>query len=174
MQDHAGKRHRPQSKAPGWQRVLGTLLASILIFCAAFPVWAESIDHVVFVSIDGLRGDLLRDLINNDPLAYPNFKRLVNEGASTFNARSDYDYTETLQNHATLATGRGVTGPTGHNWTGSSDPSSSQTVPTNKSPCVSSVGDVAHDNRLSTSLYAGKGKLVGLLACAGRKRPTRS
>ena len=63
------------------------------------PARADDIDFVIQLSVDGLRGDLLEDLIDNDITGdYANFKRFVDEGATTFNARTDFTQTNTLPN----------------------------------------------------------------------------
>lgn len=130
---------------------------------------AVAVDHVIHVSVDGLRGDLLHDRIGNSPSLYPNFARLVNEGASTFNARTDYGDTNTIPNHTSMLTARPVFQPNGapdtthHGYSNNSNPEASVTLHNSGNPNVdyiASVFDVVHDNGLSTALYASKGKFV--------------
>jgi len=131
--------------------VLGLACLSCLVSLAAADA-----DYVIHVSIDGLGSSYLQALDNANQV--PNIRRLMTQGASTLNARTDYDVTVTLPSHVTMITGRGVQGVTGHNWTSNSDPAPGQTIHSNKGSYVSSVLDVAHDNSLQTGLYAGKSK----------------
>jgi hypothetical protein len=117
---------------------------------------AES-DFVIEITVDGLGSSYLQALIAGNQL--PNFQRLQNEGVSTTNARCDYDISVTLPNHTSIVTGRGVAGPTGHNWGSNSDPPPGVTIHSNKGSYVASIFDVAHDNGLSTAVYTGKSKL---------------
>ena len=126
---------------------------------------ASGVSHVIHISIDGLRGDLLESYINTSPLDYPNFKRFVDEGATTFNARTDYSNTETLPNHTSMLTGRPVDQPSGtpntthHGYVDNGVPPPSATLHNSGNPNLSYVAstfDVVHDNGLSTALYASK------------------
>jgi hypothetical protein len=144
--------------------------ALLLLALLAFVRPATAAEYVIHVSVDGLNASELEALIDADTLGkFDNFKRLVDEGASTFNARSDYDYTETLPNHTSIATGRPVLKPASaatnvqHNYTSNGEPGSNTVH--NQHPdwpgvYVASVFDVAHDNGLSTALYASKSKFV--------------
>ncbi|MEX0938203.1 MAG: alkaline phosphatase family protein [Pirellulales bacterium] len=124
------------------------------------------VDHVIQISIDGLRSDLLENLVNSNPSQYSNFLRLENEASFTFNARTDYTHSITLPNHTSMLTGRPVLNPagqpntTGHQWTTNSDPSPSQTLHNNNPfvSYISSTFDVAHDAGLLTRHYANKTK----------------
>ena len=118
-------------------------------------IWPE-VQYVIHISVDGGGSSYIQTLINSNAL--PNFNRLVTGGASTFNARDDYDYTVTLPNHVTQVTGRGVEGVDGHNWTDNEDPEADQTIHGNKGSYVAGVFDVAHDNGLRTGMYASKTK----------------
>jgi len=121
------------------------------------PARGENPNYVIQISVDGLGSNYLRTLLDHD-LA-PNFQYLIDHGASTLNARSDYDITVTLPNHVTMATARPVMGTDGHNWSENTDPSTGQTIHTNKGSYVASVFDVAHDNGMRTGLFVGKSKL---------------
>ncbi len=127
------------------------------------------VNHVIHISVDGLRGDFLETRVNNSPLLYPNFKRFVDEGATTYNARTDYTHTNTIPNHTSMLTGRPVSQPAGlpdtthHGYTLNSNPSSTATLHNAGNPNLSyvdSVFGVAHDNGLSTALYASKSKFI--------------
>ena len=98
-----------------------------------------------------------------------NFRRFVDEGATTFNARTDYTHTITLPNHTSMLAGRPVLQPATqpntvhHGYTANGDPGPGVTLHNSGNPnlsYVASVFDVAHDAGLSTALYASKSKFV--------------
>jgi hypothetical protein len=117
--------------------------------------------YVVHISVDGMGYTYAQDLMNaNDPLRpVANLERLQTLGVWTNNARDDYDYTETLQNHTTQITARGAAGADGHGIvTNPSTIPAGFTIESNKGSYVASVFDVVHDNGLGTQLIAGKPK----------------
>ncbi|MDP7062407.1 MAG: alkaline phosphatase family protein [Planctomycetota bacterium] len=93
----------------------------ILSFAQAMPAQAEpaeaaaagTYDHVILISVDGLRSDALLVEKSHE---LPSFQRLAEQGASTLNARTDSVYTYTLPNHVGMLSGRIATGPDGHGW----------------------------------------------------------
>ena len=99
--------------------MFGLLVVSGLSELAA----GGQVEFVLHVSMDGLRPDAITTL---GASGAPNFYRLRNEGAFTDNARTDYDYTNTLPNHTSQLTGRPVTdrfgAGSGHRYTSNSDP----------------------------------------------------
>ncbi|MCH2115724.1 MAG: alkaline phosphatase [Pirellulales bacterium] len=128
-----------------------------------------AVDHVIHISVDGLNSNLLKSQIDAFPLLYSNFVRFVDEGATTFNARTDFTHTNTIPNHTSMQTGRPVSQPSGapnttyHGYTNNGHPGLTATLHNDGNPnlsYVSSVFDVAHDNGLSTALYASKEKFV--------------
>lgn len=131
---------------------------------------AATIDHVIHISVDGLRGDLLSSLVAADVVGdYDNFARFVSEGATTYNARADYFYTDTLPNHTTMLTARPTLQPAGqpntvyHGYTDNGTPDPSWTLHNHGNPNLSYVAssfDVAHDNGLSTALFTSKDKFI--------------
>jgi hypothetical protein len=120
------------------------------------PAAASPVDYVIEISVDGLGSSYLEGMIAGNQL--PNFARLQAESAWTLNARNDTDYTVTLPNHTTMLTGRAVVGPAGHNYTDDGTPAAGVTIHTNKGSYVASAFDVAHDNGLTTALFANKSK----------------
>lgn len=135
----------------------GLLLAFLAAFQATQVSTAQTqtgeVDHVIIVSVDGLRSDLIQQ---GSPEAYPGFARLLGEGASTLNARIDPDFSSTLPNHTAMVTGRYVLGSGGHGWTGNVDPPPGATL--HGSGYVASAFDVVHDRGGRTGLFASKTK----------------
>jgi predicted AlkP superfamily pyrophosphatase or phosphodiesterase len=128
-------------------------LVASLAFTAAQPVF----EHVVVISVDGLRSDCLESPHISE---LPNFARLLN-GPHTLDARTDSQLTITLPNHVSMLTGRPVFGPYGHNWTWNADPpdpAHGGTLHINKGAYIPSMFDVAHDAGLSTACMASKTK----------------
>lgn len=126
----------------------------------------EVFDHVILVSVDGLRSDCLEP-----PLLaqFPNFARLL-EGPHTLEARTDPDYTVTLPNHLSMLTSRPVLGPGGHGWIGNTDPPAVRqggTLHAQKRSYVASVFDVAHDHGVSTAIAVTKSKFALLMQSYG-------
>lgn len=147
-----------------------SIIILVLATLCASAAGAQDADYVIFVSVDGLRADLLRDLVDNDSVgAFDTFQRLIDEGSSTFNARTDFTHTVTIPNHVCMATGRPVLQPDGqpntvhHGYTNNGTPAADETLHNNGNPnldYVASVFDVAHDHGLSTALYASKSKFI--------------
>lgn len=143
------------------------IAAAFFIFATAFPAKAE-IQHVIAISVDGLRGDFLKTFVDTAPADFPNFARLRNAGASTFNARCDYNFSETVPNHISMITGRPVSQPTtfGNQWHHgftSNFPTLTETIHTSGNPAVAykhSIFDVVHDHGRSTGLYVSKSRLA--------------
>jgi Type I phosphodiesterase / nucleotide pyrophosphatase len=150
--------------------VIYLVLFAISTWAGVPAARAAEASYVIQISVDGLRADILESELAQDSLnTLPNFARFVAEGATTFNARSDYGSTVTLPNHVTLVTGRPVVQPVGqpntvhHGWIWNSDPAPTQVLHATGNPnvpYVASVFDVVHDAGLSTALFAGKTKFV--------------
>ncbi len=128
------------------------------LLLACFAISATGLcraDHVIFISVDGMRPDGVDALGESGA---PTFHRLRREGSWTSNARTDVTYTITLPNHTCMITGRGVVGSKGHEWISNTDPKLGQNLHRNHKSYVRSFFDVAHDQGLSTALYASKSK----------------
>jgi hypothetical protein len=111
------------------------------------------VEHVVLVSVDGLNPQAITRL---GRAGTPTFHRLVDQGASTLNARTVHEATQTLPNHTSMVTGRPVTATGGHRVTFNEDAGS--TVHARAGSYVAGVFDVVHDAGGTTALYAGKDK----------------
>jgi hypothetical protein len=144
-----------------------TILLFGLCSCALISQASAVVSHVVHISVDGLRGDLLKSLVDESPELYPNFQRFVVEGATTFNARTDVMSTVTMPNHVSMLTGRPAVRPEGapitthHGYTSDGDLGPGGTLHTSGNaslPYIASTFDVAHDNGFSTAMYAGREK----------------
>jgi hypothetical protein len=130
-------------------------------------VAARAAEYVIHVSVDGLGGPLLQEVI--DAGGAPTFQRLEQEGAWTANARTDYTHTNTIPNHMSMLTGRPVEQPDGmpdtvqHGYATNDVPADEATLHSAGNPNVgyiASVFDVVHDAGRSTALYASKDKFI--------------
>jgi hypothetical protein len=142
---------------------LPTLALALCTILLASSALAVAPSYVIEISVDGLGSTYLQNLVNNSRV--PNMSRLLAQGASTFNARNDFDSTETLQNHVSMMTARGVfegnytaQTTTGHFWDVNGELGSTTIAAKRANRYVASVFDVAHDNGLSTGLFATKSK----------------
>jgi len=117
------------------------------------PEPTGDVEQVVLVSMDGLNPQALVAL---GPTGAPNLHQMIDEGASTMNARTVVEKTETLPNHTSMVTSRWVALPGGTGVTFNTDNLS--TVHASAGEYVPSVFDVVHDAGGSTALYATKSK----------------
>lgn len=147
-----------------------SLLCTAAVLALACTSSPGEIRRVIHITVDGLRGDLLKNLIDTAPATYPNFKRLRDEGAVTFNARCDFDYSETIPNHSSVVTGRPVINPAGLSGVGHAYTSNGYTGTATSGDSIHQLGtaaylykastfDMAHDRGLSTAIYGGKSRL---------------
>lgn len=131
---------------------------AVLLALSAPPApGAAAFEHVVVISVDGLRSDCLEAPSIS---LLPNFARLL-AGPHTLDARTDAQVTVTLPNHVSMITGRPVFGPYGHNWAINSDPpdiAHGGTLHINKGAYIASMFDVAHDHGVATACFASKSK----------------
>ena len=129
---------------------------------------AAAVEHVIHISVDGLHAERLRHRMHVEPEAFKGMHRLVDEGVTTFNARTDYSHTLTLPNHTSIITGRPVLqsgdDPTlHHGYISNRVPLRTATLHNTGNQAVeykASTFDVVHDLGFSTSLYASKTKFV--------------
>ena len=120
------------------------------------PPGPPRVDHVVVVSVDGLGSNVVE---STGLASLPTIARLVDEGASTFNARTEVEQTVTLPNHAGMMTGRVVdAGAGGHGVTVNGEGATSVQALAGRP--VESVFDVVHDAGGSTALFATEDKFA--------------
>ena len=159
------KHHPPFPGSTLWKYFARGVLALACLFGAGH---AATVSHVVHMSLDGLGAKYLEFYVTNAPDQFPNFVRLMNEGAFTMNARCDYDFSETVPNHATMFTARPVSRPadapaTAHHGYSNNFPGANDTFHNSGNSNVAykaSFFDVAHDHGLATALYTGKTRLA--------------
>ena len=151
---------------PCWARTTRQVFV-VICLCVA-PVTAQDIQYVIQISVDGLHSGQLQSLMQTQPDRYANFQRFVSEGATTFNARTDFSNTYTLPNHTSMITGRPVAQPADdptlhHGYLNNSSPKDTDMLHVGWNPAltyIASTYDQAHDHGLSTAMYTGKDKFV--------------
>ena len=94
------------------------LLQPVLVHAGASASESRAFEHVLLISVDGLRPECVGDTLAH---AYPGLARLA-RGPHTLDARCDHDISITLPNHVCMVTGRPVAGEQGHGWTENGDP----------------------------------------------------
>ena len=125
----------------------------------AVPSGAPRPDHVVIVSVDGLRPECVAPPMCG---SYPALARL-SRGPHTLQARCDPQISVTLPNHVGMITGRTAAGEAGHGWTANDDPPARKhggSLHARSGAYIHGVFDVAHDRGLRTALICGKWKFV--------------
>jgi hypothetical protein len=139
----------------------------LLVFYAFGGYCSSNITHVVHILVDGLSAIYLKQGMVNNPEMFPNFYKFVNEGATTFNARCDYNYSDTLSNITTVITARPVLRDAFMPPTAAHGIDFNTYIPnitihsygdTNKG-YISSVFDVIHDAGMVTGFFGVKDKL---------------
>ena len=120
---------------------------------------AAAAQHVLVISVDGLRGDALGAPWIEQ---LPAFSQLL-VGPHTLQARCDPDISVTLPNHVGMATGRLFIGEDGHGWLPNIDPplaSKGGTLHATHDRYTASMFDVAHDAGARTGLFSMKSKFI--------------
>jgi type I phosphodiesterase/nucleotide pyrophosphatase len=120
---------------------------------SAGPV--EPATRVMVISVDGLSPAALRKLGRDGT---PHIHRLIAEGASTLNARTQVEMTTTLPNHTSMLTGRRINRRyEGHGVTWNEHIPGS-TVQEAAGHAVGSIFSVLHKAGMNTALFAAKSK----------------
>lgn len=134
----------------GWMAVTAPLPASDATRRAA------TTGTVVAISIDALNPHALRRL---GRAGAPHLHALLDEGASTLNARTEQEMTVTLPNHTGMVTGRRIQASTGgHGVTWNDDRRRPRTVQAAAGSRVESVFTAVDDAGLSAGFFASKSK----------------
>jgi hypothetical protein len=148
---------------------LATALVSVLVGTspasaaplrdASEPSVAEvTISRVVVISVDGLNPDAITKL---GPSGARTFHRLIDEGASTLNARTAVEMTITLPNHTGMVTSRRVEKSRGgHGVTWNDGRRVPRTVQAAVGHGVGSVFSSLDAAGLGSALFAAKGKFT--------------
>ena len=114
------------------------------------------IDTVVAISIDGLNPNAITRLGRSGA---PALHKLMRTGATTLNARTELELTDTLPNHTGMVTGRRIEAATGgHGVTWNDDRLTPPTVQAAAGHDVSSVFNVVHDAGGNAAYFASKTK----------------
>jgi hypothetical protein len=114
--------------------------------------------QVLAISVDGLTPAALTRLGRDRT---PALHRMVRQGATTLNARSEVERTETLPNHTGMVTGLRVRAARGgHGVTWNDERTDPATVQDAAGRAVDSVFALAHRHGLATALYVTKPKLA--------------
>ncbi len=114
------------------------------------------IDSVIAISIDGLNPNAIRKLGRRGT---PTLHKLIRQGATTLNARTALELTDTLPNHTGMVTGRRIQASTGgHGVTWNDDRLTPATVQAAAGHDVASVFDVVHGAGGGTAYFASKTK----------------
>lgn len=111
--------------------------------------------RVLAISVDALNPAAIRQLGRDGA---PTFFRLLDEGASTFNARTEHERTITLPNHAGMMTSRRVDRDHGGHGVTWDDDRPGSTVQEAAGHRVASVFTVVHRAEGSTALFSTKPK----------------
>lgn len=110
---------------------------------------------VVAISIDGLSVEAVRQL---GAAGTPTIHRLLDEGASTLNARTEVEQTITLPNHTSMVTGRRIDRSRGGHGVTWNDDRAGTTVQRAAGRSVGSVFSRVHGAGGTTALYTTKSK----------------
>ena len=122
--------------------------------------------YVVLISLDGVGSVYLAPLLKAGRL--PTLAKLIDQGASTLDARTDVTDTTTTANHTCMLTGLPSDAPAPgdrrfHGYHFNRDPPPYTTLHNGGNPRMSYVPgmfDVAHDRGFRTCMFAGKTKFV--------------
>ena len=119
---------------------------------AAAPARAK----VLLISVDSLGSRAMRKAGRDGA---PNLYRLMDEGASTLNARTVRELTLTLPNHTSIVTGRPVDGDRGHDVDWNDERSSPRTIHRAAGRRVGSVFTTVASHRRDPASFVSKDKL---------------
>lgn len=122
---------------------------------ASGPAVRGTATRVLAISIDGLNVNAVRQLGHAEA---PSFFRLLDEGASTFNARTEYEQTVTLPNHTGMLTGRRIDRHRGGHGVTWDDDRPGSTVQKAAGHAVASVFTRVHRAGGATALFSTKTK----------------
>jgi predicted AlkP superfamily pyrophosphatase or phosphodiesterase len=131
---------------------------SLALLVGAGPAQAAptpNTPRVLAISIDGLNVDALERL---GPAGAPHFHRLLDQGASTLNARTEREQTITLPNHTGMLTGRRIDKDSGGHGVTWNDDRPGTTVQQGAGHPVASVFSVVHRAGRGTALFSTKAK----------------
>ena len=116
---------------------------------------AAATTRVLAISVDALNPQAMTRLGRT---ALPHLWRLVDEGAATLNARSQYELTKTLPNHTSMLTGRRITKSLGGHGVTWNDDRPGTTVQRAAGHGVASVYTVVHADGGKTAFFGTKAK----------------